>query len=78
MKRRCIKCEHGYNPAPGSSYFDVQCCGFGLKEGAAGTRDYVENRLPKPHKEKYSIREMIELTKGEYQAECFKKFFTQK
>ena len=45
---------------------------------AAGTRDYVENRLPKPHKEKYSIREMIELTKGEYQAECFKKFFTQR
>ena len=45
---------------------------------AAGTRDYVENRLPKPHKEKYTIREMIELTKGEYQAETFKNFFTHK
>ena len=45
---------------------------------AAGTRDYIENRLPKPHKEKYTIREMIELTKGEYQAETFKNFFTHK
>ena len=45
---------------------------------AAGTRDYVENRLPKPYKEKYTVREMIELTKGEYQAETFKNFFTHK
>ena len=45
---------------------------------AAGTRDYIENRLPKPHKEKYTVREMIELTKGEYQAETFKNFFTHK
>ena len=45
---------------------------------AAGTRNYIENRLPKPHKEKYTIREMIELTKGEYQAETFKNFFTHK
>lgn len=35
MKRRCIKCEHGYNPIPGSSRIDVQSCNFGLKEGAA-------------------------------------------
>nr|DAV55189.1 MAG TPA: Protein of unknown function (DUF983) [Caudoviricetes sp.] len=35
MKRRCVKCKHGYNPAPGSSCFDVQCCGFGLKGGGA-------------------------------------------
>lgn len=35
MKRRCIKCEHGYTPIPGSSRIDVQSCGFGLKEGAA-------------------------------------------
>ena len=35
MKRRCIKCEHGYYPIPGSSRIDVQSCGFGLKEGAA-------------------------------------------
>ena len=40
-----------------------------------GTKDYVENRLPKPHKEKYSIREMIELTKGEYQGNTFEEFF---
>ena len=42
---------------------------------AAGTKDYVENRLPKPHKEKYSIREMIKLTKGEYQGKEFEEFF---
>ena len=42
---------------------------------AVGTKDYVENRLPKPHKEKYSIREMIKLTKGEYQGKEFEEFF---
>ncbi len=42
---------------------------------AAGTKDYVENRLPKPHKEKYSIREIIELTKDEYASSEFEKFF---
>ena len=42
---------------------------------AVGTKDYVENRLPKPHKEKYSIREMIELTKNEYQGKEFEEFF---
>lgn len=45
---------------------------------AAGTKDYVENRLPKPHKEKYSIREIIELTKDEYQGEAFETFFANK
>ena len=45
---------------------------------AAGTKDYVENRLPKPHKEKYSIREMIKLTKGEYASSEFEKFFLNK
>ena len=42
---------------------------------SAGTRNYIENRLPKPHKEKYSIREIISLTEGEYQADSFKAFF---
>ena len=41
---------------------------------AAGTRDFVENRLHKPHKEKYTIREIINLTKGEYGSEKLKKF----
>lgn len=40
-----------------------------------GTRDYIENRLPKPHKEKYTIREIIQLTKGEYRNEVFAEFF---
>lgn len=43
---------------------------------AAGTRDYIENRLPKPHKTKYTIREMIRLTKGEYNATRLEQFFT--
>lgn len=42
---------------------------------AAGTRSFVENRLPEPHKEKYTIREVIELTDGEYGSEKLKKFF---
>ena len=40
-----------------------------------GTRDYIANRLPKPHKEKYSIAEIINLTDGEYGGEKFKEFF---
>ena len=43
-----------------------------------GTRDYIENRLPKPHKEKYTIREIITLTKGEYRSEVFADFFIKK
>ena len=42
---------------------------------SAGTRDYIENRLPKPHKSEYTIREIIQLTKGEYRSEVFKEFF---
>ena len=42
---------------------------------SAGTRDFIENRLPKPHKEKYTIREMIALTEGEYRTDAFKEFF---
>ena len=45
---------------------------------SAGTRDYIENRLPKPHKERYTIREIIELTRGEYKSETFKQFFNSK
>ena len=45
---------------------------------AAGTRDYIENRLPKPRKEKYTIREMIHLTRNEYQGKTFEEFFKNK
>ena len=44
---------------------------------AAGTRSYIENRLPKPHKERYTVREIIELTKGEYGSESFENFFSK-
>ncbi len=43
-----------------------------------GTKDYIENRLPKPHKEEYTIREMISLTDGEYGGEKFRQFFENK
>ena len=35
MKRRCINCEHCYNPIPDSGCTDIQSCDFGLKDGAA-------------------------------------------
>lgn len=42
---------------------------------SAGTRDFIENRLPSPHKDKYTIREIIKLTKNEYGGKKFAKFF---
>ena len=42
-----------------------------------GTHDYINNRLPKPHKAKYTIREIISLTEGEYGSERFMEFFKQ-
>ena len=42
---------------------------------AAGTRDFIENRLPKPHKEKYTVQEMITLTENEYGGKKFSEFF---
>ena len=43
---------------------------------SAGTRDYIVNRLPQPHKDSYTIREIIKLTNGEYGSEKFRNFFT--
>ena len=40
-----------------------------------GTNDYLEHRLPNPRKEKYTVREMIELTKNEYGGKDFRDFF---
>lgn len=45
---------------------------------SAGTRDFIENRLPTPHKDKYTIREIIKLTKNEYGGKKFAKFFNKK
>lgn len=45
---------------------------------STGTRDFIENRLPILHKGKYSIREIIDLTTGEYGSEKFAKFFKNK
>ena len=44
---------------------------------SAGTRNYIETRLPQPHKDKYTIREIIKLTEGEYGGDRFKKFFCE-
>ena len=40
-----------------------------------GTKDFVEHRLGENKKEVYTIREIIELTKGEYGNKAFKDFF---
>ena len=45
---------------------------------SAGTRNYIENRLPKPHKPKYTISEIIKLTENEYQGRAFADFFKHK
>jgi hypothetical protein len=43
---------------------------------AFGTKDFVNNRLKNKNK-KYSIRQIMELTKGEYGHNDFKKFFNK-
>ena len=45
---------------------------------AAGTRNFVENRLPQPRKERYTIAEMLRLTEGEYGSDRIKEFFGAK
>ena len=57
--------------------FDEAVACYRVITGACklGTKNYIEHRLPKPHKEKYSIKEMIELTKDEYGGNDFCKFF---
>ena len=42
---------------------------------AAGTRDFIEKRLPKPHKDKYTVQEIIALTENEYGGKKFSEFF---
>ena len=42
---------------------------------AAGTKDFIENRLPKPHKNKYTVQEIIALTEKEYGGKKFSEFF---
>ena len=42
---------------------------------AAGTKDFIENRLPKPHQDKYTVREIIVLTEKEYGGKKFSEFF---
>ena len=57
--------------------FDEAVACYRVITGACklGTQDYLEHRLPNPRKEKYTIREMIELTKDEYGGNDFCKFF---
>ena len=57
--------------------FDEAVACYRVITGAcrAGTQDYLEKRLPEPKKEKYSIKEMIELTKNEYGGRTFQEFF---
>ncbi len=57
--------------------FDESVVCYRVITGACsfGTQDYLEHRLPKPKKEKYTIKEMIELTKNEYGGKTFQEFF---
>lgn len=42
---------------------------------SAGTRYFIEHRLPEPRKKTYTIGEIIELTDNEYGSDKFKDFF---
>ena len=42
-----------------------------------GTRNYIENRLGENRKDKYTIKEIINLTNGEYGNKVFKEFFCE-
>ena len=57
--------------------FDEAVACYRVITGACklGTNNFLENRLPKPHKEKYCIKEIIELTENEYGGETFREFF---
>ena len=57
--------------------FDEAVACYRVITGACrlGTNDYLEHRLPEPHKEKYTIKEIIELTKDEYGGQTFLEFF---
>ena len=57
--------------------FDEAVACYRVITGACkfGTNDYLKHRLPEPRKEKYTIKEIIELTKGEYGGKEFREFF---
>ena len=57
--------------------FDEAVACYRVITGACkvGAQIFVEKRLPEPRKEKYTIKEMIELTKGEYGGKEFREFF---
>lgn len=40
MKRRCIKCVHGYNITLNSIRINIQCCNFGLKYDAVPVGEF--------------------------------------
>jgi hypothetical protein len=42
---------------------------------AAGTKGFVERMTPGQRKDRYTVAEIIELTKGQYGHEAFKAFF---
>ena len=58
------------------SFEDAIAC-YRVITGACsfGTKDFIENRLGENKKDKYTIKEIITLTKGEYGGETFNDFF---
>ena len=57
--------------------FDEAVACYRVITGACkvGTQVFAEKCLPEPRKEKYTIKEMIELTKNEYGGKEFREFF---
>ena len=54
MKKKCLTCEHGYNPFYGYVRGeDLQTCDFGLKDGAAAVGDIC----PMTGKKLHNLRE---------------------
>ena len=71
------KSEYKYLTIESELPYDEAIACYRVITGACqfDTKSYLEHRLPKPNKEKYTIREMIELTKDEYGGKEFREFF---
>ena len=76
ISERNKDCYKGLTLDSELSFKDAITC-YRVITGACsfGTRDFIEHRLGENKKEVYTIKEIIELTKGEYGNTTFKDFF---
>ena len=74
---KCDKSEYEKLNLDSELMFDEAVACYCVITGACkfGVYDYFEHSLPTPHKEKYTIRKMIELTKNGYGGKEFREFF---